>query len=395
MPPGIFDAQQIIEEAQRVAGIADSEPFVLDNLRRLVDSLRAESGMSEQGFTGARRMFVNDTVNRLEGLKWLRDHPAIADEPIDAPVFLMGLPRSGTTLLQYLFSCDPRFRFVRTWEALSPSPPPGFDPSSAASRRAAWAERRRKLATEVENLQAMHLYDEDGPEECHAFLEQSFGAAGLNNIYRVPGYFDYLMDEADLASSYRVHKRQLQLLQWRNDTRPWVLKYPNHVIALDELRSVYPDARLVMTHRDPLQTLASISKLTHALRTARTERAVDKHGVGQCMTHFIQRHVDRIMAADSAASGSGIVHVDYYALVRDPVAAMGDAYRQLGIEFTQEARRAVANWHDANPMNARGANDYGIGEYGLDEAALETRFGDYMQRFAIPRERDAQQDLNT
>jgi len=379
-------AADIIDAAQDQVGIADEEGFALDNLERLLESLVLESVLSEEGFAQAHRMFMNDTVNRLEGLKWVQEYPEIAAEAIEAPVFLMGLPRSGTTFLQYLFDRDPRFRLIRTWEAMTPSPPPGADPASAGQRRAAWAERRRQLVADVEGFNAMHLHDDDGSEECHAFLEQSFGAVGLNNLYRVPAYFDYLMDEADLEASYRVHRRQLQLLQWRAPNKPWALKYPNHVIAVPQILAVYPDARFVMTHRDPVQTLASISKLSFSLRSPRCDRLLDKSDIGHSMTHFVQRHIERIMAAANGPWAERIIHVDYYALVRDPLGEMLGVHRQLGIDSPAEVRDAVVSWHRANPRNARGVNVYGLAEYGLDEAALAEQFHAYMQRFDIPRE---------
>jgi len=382
----MLSAARILARAEEQVGIADTETFVRENLERLVDAINTESLLSGEGFAGAERALEGDTVNRLQGLKWIRDFPEISKEPIERPVFLMGLPRSGTTYFQYLFDCDSRFRLIRTWEAMTPSPPPGADPASAEERRATWAERRRQLFPTVEGFAALHLHDEDGSEECHAFLEQSFGAAGLNNLYRVPSYFDYLLDESDLEASYRVHKRQLQLLQWRTPRRPWALKYPNHLLAVPEILRVYPDARFVMTHRDPLQTLASISKMSFKLRSARSDQPVDQLDVGRYMTHFVQRHIDRIMETVDGPCGDRIVHVDYYALVDDPVSVMLEVHERLGIDSPEQVRRAVADWHRANPKNKRGVNEYGLGEYGLDEVALEAQFGAYMRRFDIPRE---------
>ena len=380
----MFDARTLIAEAEAKVGLADPEPEIGRNLERLVDSLAREFPMSPSGEGSVRAMLLTDTVNRLEGLKWLRDYPEIAEEPIAAPVFLTGLPRSGTTYFQYLFDRDRRFRLIRTWESIMPSPPPGFDPASVAQRRAAWmaiqAERH------VEGFDALHLYDEDGSDECHAFVEQSFGAAGLNNLCRVPSYFAYLMDELDLAQTYRVHKRQLQLLQWRCARKPWALKYPNHVIAMPAILEVYPDARFVMTHRDPVQTLASIGKMTLALRSARAAGPVDPHEVGRDMFAFIGRHVDRILAFDASPQGKRVVHVDYYALIADPVGELRRIHQGLGIDTPPDVAAAVAEWHAANPKNARGRNDYALAQFGLDEADVAARFAPYIQRFAIPRE---------
>ena len=204
----MLDAASIIAEAEARAGIADSETAVAGNLFRLVEELGKTFPMSPAGEARTRDSLLLDATNRLESLKWLRDHPEIGEEAIEAPVFLMGLPRSGTTYFQYLFDRDPRFRLIRTWESSMPSPPPGYDPASVETRRAAWREMQRKRG-HFEGFEALHLYDDDGSDECHAFLQQSWGAAGLHNLYRVPGYFDYLMDEADLVETYRVHKRCL------------------------------------------------------------------------------------------------------------------------------------------------------------------------------------------
>ncbi len=384
----MLNAANILSEAEKQVGIADTESFVYHNLERLVTAINQESFMSDEGFASAHKALLNDMVNRLEGLKWFQKHPEIANEVIEQPVFLMGLPRSGTTYFQYLFDCDQRFRLIRTWEAMTPSPPPGADPASAEERRKSWAELRKQMFPTVEGFDALHLHDEDGSEECHAFIEQSFGAAGLNNLYRVPSYFDYLLDEADLEASYRVHKRQLQLLQWHTAKKPWALKYPNHLLAVPEILKVYPDARFVMTHRDPIQTLASISKMSYKLRSARTDQSVDQKDIGRYMTHFVQRHIDRIMATANSPYADRIIHVDYYALVDDPVAEMLKVHKKLGIDSPEEVCEAVKAWREANPKNARGANTYSFEEYGLDETTLEKQFSDYMAYFNIPREQE-------
>lgn len=387
-PKTLLDAQHILHTAEQQVGISDTDTFVRTNLERLVEALNREAGLSAEGFASAERMLIWDMVNRLEGLKWVQDFPEILDEPIDRPVFLTGLPRSGTTYFQYLFDLDARFRQIRTWEALTPNPPFGGDAQAAQERKSSWAARRQALQPSIPGFAALHLHDEDGSEECHAFMEQSLGAAGLNNIYRVPGYFDYLLHDADLEASYRVHKRQLQLLQWRTERKPWSLKYPNHLLAVDEILRVYPDARLVMTHRDPLQTTASIAKLSYTLRSARSDQPVDMKTVGNDMKLFVKQHIDRIMAAADGPHADRIVHVDYYALVNDPANVMLQVHRQLAIDSPAEVLDAVKTWYEHNPKNARGDNPYNLEQFGLDEDELIELYRDYMRRFNIPREQE-------
>ncbi|WP_395337349.1 sulfotransferase [Novosphingobium sp. BL-8H] len=383
----MLDAQAIIANAEATVGIADSDIAPRHNLDALLASLRESFPMSPAGEASATAVLQMDTVNRLQTLKWLRDHPEIAEEPVKAPVFLMGLPRSGTTFLQYLFDRDHRFRLIRTWESMMPSPPAGFAPETVASRRETWIELQKKRP-HFDGFDALHLYDEDGSDECHAFLEQSIGAAGLHNLYRVPAFFDYLLDEADLAETYRIHRRQLQCLQWRRGPKPWALKYPNHIIAMDAILEVYPDARFVMTHRDPVQALASIAKMTANLRGMKSAAPVDRTQVGSDMLHFISRHIDRIMDFDAGRHRDRVVDVDYYALAEDPVGVMQEIHRRLGIDTPEEISRAVAVWFANNPKNARGGNSYTLEQYGLVEHDVLARFAAYRRRFDIPREAD-------
>ena len=382
----MLDPTLIIAEAEGQAGFADSEPHLHANLAALVAALNGDAVLDAQGEAAAHRTLVMRSADRIKGLKWLAEHPEIAAEPIEAPLFLTGLPRSGTTYFQYLFDRDSRFRLIRTWESLMPSPPPGADPASVSERKAIEAEvRARSKPRPIEGFEALHLLDDDGSDECHAFMEQGYAASGFFNLYDVPSYWDYLVRELDLAAAYRVHKRQLQLLQWQMPRRRWALKYPNHTMAMDAILGVYPDARFAMTHRDPVQVLASIAKMTATLRGARYA-GVDRARVGQQMLSFIRTHIDRILTFCAAPHGDRVVHVDYYALVADPVAALERAYAELGLPMTEEARVAIAAWRRDNPKNARGANDYALEQFGLDPDEVRTRFADYSARFAVPSE---------
>jgi hypothetical protein len=384
----VLAAEEIVAEAEAKAGWKDSETHLHPNLEALLASLNNDGKLSEVGEAAARRAMVARTADRLEGLKWLREYPEIAEERIIKPVILTGLPRSGTTYLQYLFDRDRRFRLIRTWESLTPSPPPGFDAASVALRKAAEAESRRQIRPEVKGFDALHLIDEGGSDECHAFLEQSYSAAGFHNLYDVPSYFNFLIDKLELSTAYRVHKRQLQLLQWKSPQPRWAVKYPNHVIAMDAIDSVYPEARFVMTHRDPVQLLASISKMTLALRSARYDPPIDPHRIGCQMRDFIRRHIDRIMAYNTSQQGERVVHVDYYGLVADPAKVMGDVHARLGIDSPEDVRKVIASWRRENPKNARGANDYALEQFGLNADEMAELFSDYARCFDIPSERE-------
>jgi hypothetical protein len=382
----MLNAAEIVHAAESRVGIADTEVFLHDNLRQLVASINNDDSLPPAGNAITRKALTDRTADRLEGLKFLRDYPEIAREKIEAPVFLTGLPRSGTTFFQYLFDRDERFRLVRSWEAISPSPPPGIDPASVIRRRAEEGERRRQSRPAVAGFEALHLTDEAGPEECHAFLEHAYAAAGFHNLFNVPSYFKYLVGSLDFTAAYGVHKRQLQLLQFRMAPPRWALKYPGHVMAMDKILAVYPDARFVMTHRDPVQTLASLSKLTFMLREARYGVKPDPAVIGLQMLDFVRQHIARIMAFCTGPDGGRVTHVDYYRLVDNPAAVMSDVHAGLGIKTPPLVRDAVAAWHLKNPKGARGKNPYALENFGLNAAAVAEEFSAYTRHFGILRE---------
>ena len=381
-----LDAAQILAEGERAAGFPDPELHLHCNLAALVGSLNRQDRLSEEGRASTHAGLVRVVKDRLEGLKWIGDFPEIADEDIESPVFLTGLPRSGTTYFQYLFDHDRRFRLIRTWEAIMPFPPPGHDPASVERRKAMERQVNDDLRTKVEGFDALHLIDEDGPQECHLFLEHGFGAAGFHNMHDVPEYFDFLMDELDLEPVYQVHKRMLQLLQWQCPRPRWALKYPNHVLAMDVIRKVHPSARFIMTHRDPVQTLASIAKMSFSLRSAREAGPVDPHRVGAQMTQFIRRHIDRIMAFCTGPDASCVHHVDYYRLASNPETLLDEIHAGVGTDTPDDVRASISAWRAANPQGKRGVNRYTLEQFGLVEDELRELFADYTRHFAIPTE---------
>jgi hypothetical protein len=382
----MLDAASIVAEAEDRAGLTDPEPQLHVNLERLVASLNRDGRFAAEGEAAARKGLVDRMVDRLEGLKWVQRHPEIAEVPIVDPVFLTGLPRSGTTYFQYLFDHDRRFRLIRTWEAIMPNPPPGSDPGSVARRKAIEAQVNSLIRPDIEGFDALHLIDEDGPQECHVFLEQSWSAAGFFNLYDCPDYFDWLLGGLDLEAAYRVHKRQLQLLQWQLPRPRWALKYPNHVIAMDAIVKVYPDACFVMTHRDPTQTLASIAKMTFTLRSAREKDPVDPHRVGRQMLDFVRRHIDGIMAFCTGPDADRVTHVDYYEVSADPARVLDQVHAGIGTDTPDDVRAAIAAWRQDNPQGKRGENKYTLEQFGLDRDEAAELYADYIRHFDIPSE---------
>ena len=380
----------VLERARALTDVEDPDPtHFVENLAAAVDSINRDAAL----IPGAADHFVGMLAvaarNRIEVDRCVADEPRIATSGLTPPIFLTGLPRSGTTYFQYLFDQDPDLRMLRTWEGDRPAPPPAVDPESARLRREASIEtaRRNREATGGK-IDAFHLTDVDGPQECLAILDQTFVNPGLLWMMSVSGYFDHLLHTADLVAAYEHHATVVKMLQWGAPPRRWALKWPCHLLALDAIATVHPEARFVVTHRDPVQALASNCSLTQMLR-AGTSPSADPEQIGRDMLELVRQHVDRLVAFDIAQSATGdshLVHVDYYQLVDAPEAVMPDVFAAIGLDWTPEVDERVRVWRAENPQGKRGTHEYHLEDYGLDRAAIADAFSAYTERFGIPSE---------
>ena len=214
-------------------------------------------------------------------------------------------------------------------------------------------------------------------------IDQTFGNAGHYWTFRVPGYFDRVFDTIDLTACYAHHKRVLQVLQWQAEPMRWALKWPCHLLALDNILEVYPDAAMVVTHRDPVAVLASNCSYTAFLR-AKFSDHVDRAEIGQQMKDLVGRHVRALVEFDKSRSASlPIAHVDYRQVVDDPEAAMVDVYRSLDLDLTPQVRQSIATWRAENPPGKRGVHTYDLSDYGLDAGEVAEEFAFYTDRFDL------------
>ena len=385
-----LDSEAIIETALSTIEFPDPDTETFrSNLDLLVDCINKEAGLLPEAIAGVQAQLSVPLKNRMEVSHWVGAHPDIANEQIEQPIFLTGLPRSGTTYFQFLFDADPSMRMLRYWEGRRPCPPPGVDPTSGRERivefeAAAAAMKDDPLRSEISKI---HLSDVEGPEECVMIMDQTFGNVGHYWTYRVPSYFARCLDTVDLRACYEFHKLELQLLQWKSVPRRWVLKWPCHLVGLDELLAVYPDASFVVTHRDPVQALASNCSLSNLLRRF-TSKSVDQHELGQQMKDMIRIYLDRLVDFDQRFEGR-IAHVDYYTAVDQPEKAMAGAFAALGIEMTSAVEASIVAWRAENPPGKRGTHEYSLGDYGLDADEVAEEYAFYIDRFDVPSENRA------
>ena len=381
---------EVVARAAAAAVVTDVAPeHFLANLTALVEHMNDEAALTDERLQGILSQLVPALRNRIEVDAYVADHPEVDASPLASPIFLTGLPRSGTTYFQYLFDQDPRLRMLRTWEGERPSPPPALDPDSAARRRETSFETARLMREATGGkIDAFHLTDVDGPQECLAILDQTFVNPGMLWTMSVFGYLQYLLHDADLRAAYEYHGRVLRLLQQGAPEQRWALKWPCHLLALDAIADVHPDARFVVTHRDPVQALASNCSLTHMLRQGTSPHADPLH-IGRDMLELVRQHVDRLVAFDIEQEKLGsrrLVHVDYYQLVDAPETVMPDVFAAVDLEWTDDVDERVRTWREENPKGKRGTHEYRLDDYGLDRETVAAAFADYTERFDIPSE---------
>ncbi len=354
-----------------------------EGLDVLAWSVDHEAQLGDVGQVALHQQIVGNLANRLRVTRWIVDHPEVADERVEQPLFVLGLPRTGTTLLSYLLDEDPGVRSLMRWESQQSVPPPEAATFTSDPRIEAARESQVMLDTLNPSFKAMHYEAPDGPTECVAVLSQDFKSILWETVANVPAYGEWLAG-CDYTSAYAYHRRVLQLLQWRAPGR-WALKSPAHCLALDALTATYPDARFVVTHRDPVKTVASTCSLVTSLSGTFSD-GDHREYIARHWTDLLSDIVDRTEAYRTVHDDGRFYDVAYADLVRDPVATVRGIYAHFGDQLSATAEAAMAGYAAENRQGKHGTHAYRLDELGLDRAKLEARFADYRARRAIPHE---------
>jgi hypothetical protein len=352
-------------------------------LRMVLQGLEREARLTLIGRIATREDIVSLLANRLRLQEDGKRHPEIGAEQVRQPLFIVGMPRTGTTLLHHLLAQDPASRVAQAWEVMAPSPPPeratyGTDPRIArAARQLGWFEA---LAPE---FKAIHPLGAQLALECIAIMSPSFLCSRFHTTYRLPTYQGWL-EAQDLGPAYRFHRRVLQQLQWRMPAGRWILKAPAHLFAFDALLGTYPDARIVHTHRDPLTVLASVASLTAILQKA-FSHGPDLAEIGREVTHRWTVGLERAMhfRQGGTVAADRFVDVHYHDLIRDPLAAVRRIYARFDMPLTDPAETRMRRFLGDNPKDKHGAHRYTLSSFGLEPDDLIGRFKAYCEHFGV------------
>ena len=374
--------EALVAAAKRRARLEEFGDWPIEEpLERLLNAYEREAELTTLGRITVRELLVSLLENLLYLEHERQASQNVERQTIDAPVFIIGLPRTGTTLLHGLIAQDPATRTPLTWEVMFPA---GYSeaPESIGrirqrtDARLAWANR---LAP---SFRRIHDIGADLPQECVAIMAQGFASIQFHITHNVPSYQDWFEQEAQ-ELGYAVHFRILQHLQARRAGDRWVLKAPGHLFGLDALLDRYPDARIIQTHRDPLRVIASIASLTTVLRRAFSDSADPKRIAADWCDRWSSA-LDRCLESRDHRPAERFFDIAYADLVASPLATMERLYDFLGWRLSSEARESMENFLSENPRNKYGAHRYALADFGLDRAVATQRFARYCERFEIP-----------
>ena len=369
----------LVEEAAARAGPWPGAVPFLDNLELLIGSSRRTGAGNATGHQVLHKAAVRHLRNLRDLQAYVDDHPAVAHRPLEAPVVVTGLPRTGTTLLHNLLALDPAHRVLRFWEALHPLPPDDGGPSAETLQAQAerWLDGFYRLVPE---FRAIHRATATGPEECDALLQNSFASQHFDDMFDAEDYSAWLA-EAPLTDEYRHYALQLRVLSGSMAAGSrWALKSPSQLDHLDALLSALPGATVVVCHRHPREAVASYASLVHALRRAYSEAASPER-IGRQALARTATAVRRSMAVRSGTGGAAVVDVSYQELVRDPVGTVHSLYQRIHRPLAAGMEQQVEAYATANPQHQHGPHRYDLARFGLAEKEVDAAFAGYMERF--------------
>ena len=387
-----FGRDDLLAEARAALGLGDGgiadfgDDAFIEPLDLLVHALEDEARLTVLGRWITRRFVLRMLEVRLQLMAYVRADPAVLDEVIDEPLFVTGAPRTGTSILYALLACDPAHRVPEGWEFLRPVPPPEPGTFDLDARIPLADDELRLPAQVVGDLDAIHEYSGRMPKECVSAMSFAFRSEEFTARYHVPSYVDWLQ-QCDMRPAYEMHRLVLQVLQRRMPRRRWVLKSPVHLHSLPTLLAVYPDARLAITHRDPLTVLPSVTSLVATLRLAHSDH-VDFAEIGHYHAALYQRSLDGLvtLANGGVPDPARTYHGQYADFLNDPIGAVDKLYTHLGRTLDDDVSGRIRRYLEAKPQGHHGVHRYSFDDLGLDRDAERSRYERYLSYFGVPDE---------
>jgi acyl transferase domain-containing protein/thioesterase domain-containing protein/acyl carrier protein len=370
----------LLEAAQQKTRLDDfGDSRFLAGLEKLIEAVNNEAKLHPMGQKFMQELIIRLLVNRLRIQAEFKRHPAILKTPIEQSLFILGLPRTGSTYLHNLLCQDPSVRWLHLWEAYIPYPSPDPKNYTTDPRIKQTQDAFKNYEFFTPESTAMHHYDACGPEECVWLLQNDFACTSFSFLAHIPSYTAWLQEQ-DMTPVYDYYRQQLQLLDWKFSSDRWILKNPFHLGDLAALEAMFPDACFIHTHRDPARVLASYCRLIENLRPVYSDR-LDKKAIGQEMLGILSHQMQQGMKARASIAIQRICDIDFSNLVRDPIGTVHQIYHYFGYELSQGMKQNLQQYISNNPRYKHGKYNYSLEEFDLDTDRISETFGDYIETF--------------
>jgi hypothetical protein len=356
-----------------------------EGLQLLVDSVESTPGVNPGGRDFVYGQFVDALWNRLRVVDYLRRHPEVAEERVERPLVILGLPRTGTSLASYLLDQDPQRRSLLTWEAEN-SVPPSTHESLRADPRCLKKKAELEILAEglkAANIPMVHWDEADGPTECVFVQNQDFKSYLWEAFMPNSAYADWLL-ETDMTRAYAYERSVLQLLQSRAPGT-WSLKMPSHAVHIEALLATFPDVRIVWAHRDPFKATASFLRLNYLSRGV-LGCEIDTADIVSNVLRQLRAHITRPLKTRERIGDDRFFDLHYAALMRDPIRVVRSLYDWAGDELKASTEQSMLAWLERNPQDRFGVQPYSLDGTGLTRNDLEPIFAEYLSTFEIELE---------
>lgn len=375
------NAEQIVEKARNSSGLDgfDNESF-REGLEILVADVN-RAGWSDSGIDWFESMAIGGLANRLKIDDYILRHPQVLEQPIKAPIFVLGMPRTGTTMASNLLAVDPAKRSLLAWMVDDPVPPAPFGERFTDPRLMTALEAERKRRAENPAAGRFYMFSAAFPTECIHIHSGDFKSMFWEAMGKLPNYSAWMWS-ADMSSAYTYERRFLQVLQF-DGAASWNLKMPSHALHLRYLLKEFPDARLIWTHRDPYTAVGSLCSL---ISNTQQKTKLETEWIADIYPREAAEHVDRLSAVRAEIGHDRVYDLYYAESTRDPMAAMRRLYAWLGDELTPEAEVNMTRWLKENPQGKWGKHSYKLNQFGLSEEKLRPLFADYLAAYPVERE---------
>ena len=361
----------VLQAAATQTGLDDfGDDSFREGLDILLSSLRDEARLNAKGEAFIYHRITGYLGQRLQVEDWYRRHPEIDEVPLKAPLIGLGLPRTGSTALSLLLAQDPDVRYLRQWESTQPCPPPstvqGVDPRIPPDKGEVLGTRRHVPG------------DARGPMECHELMALDFKSHIFQSFARVPSYSAWLVEEADLTAALAYERRVLKLLAWGEPTRPWRLKCPSHILWLDHLNRVFPDAQFVMTHRDPTDVILSVADLYADIIGMFTDD-IDRPYIGRLNVEHWSTGIARAMQFRAAGNDERFYDIDFRVMQADPIGEVRGLYRWLGQPVSEEFESSMQSWWTQAAAEREPSSHADPVQFCIEFDTVRPLFADYVQ----------------